>query len=379
MRLIILIIIINFFYSLSKENIFEIDELNQPNFRTIFHSNDKYFYLSEDYFYLECKLRIYRLDLYNDILDSIYLDVPFFENLNCTKNSTSINSIIVTDTSIYLLTYSYLLIYELDKIDNQYVFKSEFYLSDLTKRNIYAFSTRIKSHNNLINGIYDIYQTRLNNNSVFIWQFDLYNNKLDTFLLPPPKGFKWTVMQPKSIIDYHKGQFVYTDLEDDKIYFFKNKDSITQFDLDIFDNTYQSVDEHLDANHPSIFVSSNEMQKDSSYLIHRVDFLDEDNILVSYSIPKTIETNLYYLFNYCLVFRIKGEWVVKDKVNPEIIFGDNKNSNKNAYTANYQIINSKLISRHNPYFYNKDINNFYRIEDVDDVLDRIYKEYNLNK
>lgn len=377
--MIVFFYIINLLTSLifSKENIFEIEELNQSNYRTIFHSNDNNFYLLEDYFNLQCKVRIYRLNLQNDLIDSFYLDVPFFEELNCTKNSTSINTIIVEDNLVYLLTYSYLLIYEFNESEYQYVFKSEFYLPDLTKRNIYAFSTRIKSYNNLIIGIYDIFQPRFKNNSVYIWQLDLENDKLDTFLLPPPKGFKWTLMQPKSIIDYYNGQFVYTDLEDDKLYFFKDKDSITQFDLDIFDNTYESVDEHLDPNHPSIFVSSNEMQKDSSYLIHRVDFLNEDNIIVTYSIPKTFETRLYHLFNFCIVYKKDGNWKVKDKINPELIFGDNKNTDKNAYTANFQIINGKLISRHNPFYYNKEINNFYRIEDVVDVLERINREYKL--
>lgn len=185
-------------------------------------------------------------------------------------------------------------------------------------------------------------------------------------------------MQPKSIIDYHKGQYIYSDLEDDKIYFFKNKDSVTQFDLDIFNNNFESVDKQLDVNHPEFFLNSNEMQKDSSYLIHRVDFLDEENILVSYSIPKTFETSLYHLYNFSLVYKDNKEWKVKDKIEPELIFGNNRQEDKYYYWPNIKVINSKLISVHYPYFVNKR-NNFYRIEDVEDILERIYREYNIGK
>lgn len=378
MRLIILIVIINFSYSLSKENIFEIKSMEHFKFNTVAYCDSDNFYITESQFKEYCQIKIFKLSLINNKIDSIILDVPFDKGFYCDDFHTGIYDIKVNSNEIQISLYSNIIFFEYDEKSKTFNYSNHYNLDELIKRQYPFYVTNLYLDRNTLIGIYDTYQKRLNqNNGIFIWKYDKNSKKLDTFLIPQTKGFKWTIMQPKSIIDYHKEQFVYCDLDEDNLYFFRNKDSITKFELNIFDNSLESVDKQLNPNHPSMFVVSNQLQLDSSYLVHRVDFLDENNILVTYSIPKTFDTSLYHLFNFCLVYKENNKWKVKDKINPEIIFGDNKNENKNAYTANFKVINGKLISRHNPSYSNKEINNFYRIEDVGDILERVYKDYKM--
>lgn len=382
MRLIILIIVINFSFSLSKENIFEIESPDKFMFMPVKYCDSLNFYIAEEFFNEFCKIKIYKMNLQTNKIDSFYLDVPFDEDFYCDNDKTKIYGLNINKDKLEISLFTNFIIFKYDSISDNYFYEKHINFREIIneKRNRRInISKFYKITDNKVLGVNDAYHKNLiHENGLYFWELDLKNESIIDFLLPPPKGFKWTIMQPKSIIDYHKGQYIYSDLEDDKIYFFKNKDSVTQFDLDIFNNNFESVDKQLDVNHPEFFLNSNEMQKDSSYLIHRVDFLDEDNILVSYSIPKTFETSLYHLYNFSLVYKDNKEWKVKDKIEPELIFGNNRQEDKYYYWPNIKVINSKLISVHYPYFVNKR-NNFYRIEDVEDILERIYREYNIGK
>jgi len=90
-----------------------------------------------------------------------------------------------------------------------------------------------------------------------------------------------------------------------------------------------------------------------------------------YSVPKKINTETIHLFNYCLLTKVNNEWIIKDKINPELIFGNNKLENKEFYNNNYKVSNGKLISFHSPNYIAKSISNFIKIEDISDVLERL--------
>jgi len=386
------LLLLSFSISNSKESIFEFEKDNHHYFLSKTSCDEKYFYLTEDVFKIPCKIRFFRLDFENNKLDSFYVDVPLIKGVTCNVQATSIKDFIFRDNKLYLLLYFNLLIF--DNINGEYVFRYDYNLSEMYIRNYPAFSERLVVENDTIVGLYDSYQSRLReSNGVFTWKISPNNNNIidttfipiDTNFIPNVKGFKWTQIQPKTIIDYHKGQFVYSDIEDDKIYLFKDKDDVSKIDLNIFDNasdiksdelnmfgkTYESTDDEGDFIHPQVFYDMKKRTKDETFLVHNVSFLNEDNILVVYSIPKKNDTETIHLFNYCLV-RKKGEdWIVKDKINPEHLLGDNKLENKDHYGNNYKISNGKLISFHSPNYKNKLIPNFIRIEDINDVLNRI--------
>lgn len=367
-----------------KENIFEFEKDNHHYFLSNTSCDEKYFYLTEDVFQIPCKIRFFRLNLENNNLDSFYVDIPLIKDVTCNVKATSIKDFVFRDNKLYLLLYFNLLIF--DKINNEYVFNDAYNLSDMYIRNYPAFSERFIVEGDEIVGLYDSYQTRLReSNGIFTWKINLNKNEIDTNFIQDVKGFKWTQIQPKTIIDYHKELFVYSDIEDDKIYLFKNKDNVSKIDLNIFENgfdiksdelnmfgkTYESTDDEGDFIHPKIFYDMKKSTKDETYLVHNVSFLNENNILVVYSIPIKEDTETIHLFNYCLVTKKENEWIVKDKINPELLFGDNKLENKDHYGNNYKISNGKLISFHSPNYKNKLILNFIRIEDISDILDRI--------
>lgn len=108
-------------------------------------------------------------------------------------------------------------------------------------------------------------------------------------------------------------------------------------------------------------------------MIHRIDFLSNNYILVSYSEPKKYYSNNLYNFVFCVVVNLNNKWVVFDKIDPEIIFGDNKRDDKSKYNVEFFTINNMLISKHYASISNKGINNFYRIENNIDIISRIDK------
>jgi len=376
-RMNIYIIILFFIYSLSlsKENIFEIKSNDKFNFIPAVDCDSNYFYIAEGRFEEPCFIKIYKLNLNNNHLDSIEIDVPFDKGFRCMNDNQRIYNIFVNDSALELSLNKDLLFYKYDILSKKYIFENHINYNNILNNNRKILISKIyKTENNIILGVVDNYYDFLkDDNMIYTWKYNIKDSSLNIKYFNSPIGYKWTVLQPRSIYDYYNEYSIYSDIEVDNLYLINKEGNIDTINLNLFMKNKYTTENKSDFVHPQNFLIENENIKDSIYMIHRIDFLSNNYILVSYSEPKKYYSNNLYNFVFCVVVNLNNKWVVFDKIDPEIIFGDNKRDDKSKYNVEFFTINNMLISKHYASISNKGINNFYRIENNIDIISRIDK------
>lgn len=320
-----------------------------------------------------CKYQLQRINLENNHIDTAYYTLPQAGKYNCMESNHRINNFIIENDTIYLLFGDLIVINKLGDYENG----SYIDLREETKRERkQTISNKLKKYKNGLLGYSDSYITiKGYYNSIFVWKYDNPESDIDTISIPNINGFQWVLMQPKNIFDATDELMAYCDIEDDKLYLFNDINKIDTLDLNIFTNKI-SVGNDFKFSHPAEFYTMNEVNRNEMYLIHKINFLDENNILVCYSVPKTENTDLVHIFNFCMITNSEKnakinsarKWIVKDKIPAYMIFG-NGLEDDNIYGANYNVFKDKIISN----YYKKGTynNKYYKINDIKDVLDRI--------
>lgn len=331
----------------------------------------KYKFFDNNLFYIEnrndvgCERMFYNYDYGKNKLDSFEIELPLVGKYNCERSKDYIKDFEIND-SILIIFYNYYIFFY-NKSGNSYIFnkfidlKVKIYREGIDKR----VGTRIILKDSLLIGFQDSYlSTDFAKNYLFAWKFNLCNEVVDTFKFNEPTGYQWTLLQPKEILDYYQGTFVFSDVDDDNIYLYK--DRIQKIDLNIFMNKKQFISDTLKYHSTGSFFSMNQGLIDSIYLIHKVSFLDSENILIAYSIPNLNFENKIHVFRYCLLIFNSNQWEVLPIENTDKIFGLIDNY---SYGVFYEISNGMLISNHI-----NSKNNFIRIEKINDIIQRIRKK-----
>jgi hypothetical protein len=374
----ILILILCNYYLSASERIVEFDLGYDFYGRILFESdsNNLYYTLNQ---ITDCELEFFKYNYVSEINEKFKITIPEVGKYNCANSDGRIFDFKIKSDTLIIRYGNYAYLYKFESNNTNLI---EYYdLLEIIVRDSIdkRFGYKLIIENNKIIGYLDSYNEHTDaNNNLFFWSYNYMNNKLDTISILQPKGYRWTMIQPKNIVDYYNGILISCDLDEDNLYFVHSQDSISKIELDLFKNDW-SVDEQFKTHHPSEFFDFNKNNMDFTFLIHSINFLNENNILVKYSIPKTFETELYFIFNFCLLSKIDNEWSIIKEVEPELLFGNNKCNDKYNYGYYYNISNGNLISKHIPNHNNKNIMNFIRVEDIEDVLERIYREYNLSK
>lgn len=353
-----------------SERIVEFDIGYKFEEKILFETDEKNLYYTYNNI-INCKLDFIKYNYANKLSDTISINIPEVGKLNCINSDKQIDDYYISNDTLFVKYRYSIFIYKIESTVTKLV--KSIYLDQIIRRgsNDNRVGYKFQKYNNKIIGYLDIYiEHSLVNNNLFIWSYDFENNKLDTISIPQPVGYRWTQIQAKNIVDYKFGKLVTCDLEQDNLYLINSKDSIEKIKLGIFKNNW-TIENQLEINHPQEFFNLNHKILDSMYLIHSVNFLDKDNILVKYSIPKTFETDLFSIFNFCILSKINNKWIIKNPVNPELIFGDNRIEDKRIYGYYYLVSHGKLISKHFSSFYDRNEKSFIRVENTQDVLDRI--------
>lgn len=236
--------------------------------------------------------------------------------------------------------------FELVKINN---------VNSLFEQDLKSACHFVLSDENYIVGLEDFYRTYNNDKYFYYWYIDKRDSNNKKFVnLPIPKGFYWTVMQPRMIIDYKDEKILTSDL--------------TEYSLKIY-NLSGELTDSIKRNIPHWFAQTRDvysrkptaqqlyyaMQKHDSTrsLIHKVNFVDANTIFVCYSHkfkdddPKMI----YHLFYDLWVKNLEtNTWELKfSDLDDEQLKKSEKLTANSGIGNNYSWLNGKLLSFHTNY------------------------------
>lgn len=353
-------------------------DINSDKFQKMNYSiNENYLFYTFNHID-DCVLKVYKQDIISKDIDTFNLDFPILGKYNCSNYDFKFDDFIVRNDSLILKYRDYIFIYKYSK-KNFNILDTIFIKDKINRSSIDPrIGYKIKLSENEIFGYLDLYlENERAINRPFVWNYNLTNGNIDTLLLNRPHGYKWAITQPRNIVDRCNNKILYCDIDRDSIYIYNCKiNEISEtIDLNIFNNDF-FIDNQMNINNPKLFYQLNKDKMDSVYMIHSVNFLNEMNILVTYSVPKDKNDLSPYNLKYLLVFKNDKKWENIKINNPELLFGSNIIEDYSYYGVEYKILENKFINKYYYGLYGNELKNVIKIENVEDIINRIKNSLN---
>jgi hypothetical protein len=187
-------------------------------------------------------------------------------------------------------------------LKDEVVFFEVIDLEKIFNKQILYYGTKIFLDYPYLYGWNDAYNSKRNAYNLYYYNVNLNNiNNCEFFEIDLPKGFYWTLFQPRNVLDFTEGKYSYSHITEYEIY-------INNINTGIIDtikrnvpnwksNTYSN--DKFNGLHPVQIAET--LQNDSLYtsLIHRVNFINESTLLVCYSNSRDENKNgQLYSFTY---------------------------------------------------------------------------------
>ncbi|MBE2190374.1 MAG: hypothetical protein IAE98_13045, partial [Candidatus Kapabacteria bacterium] len=190
-------------------------------------------------------------------------------------------------------------------------------LEEIFKQERLVYANRIILDKGILVGLSDNFNTRnYKKGDLFSWQLSLSDTNHNIQIYEDTKGFYWTLFQPRNVIDYFEGSYAVTDITDYNIYVkdnnFKTLDTLSRVFKNWTANTYEL--DKFDGKHPMEVISFLQSDTVTRNLIHRVNFLDANHILVCYSDNDDLfldSSQSLYNFKYDLWAKKDNDWFLE--------------------------------------------------------------------
>ncbi|PKL85206.1 MAG: hypothetical protein CVV22_09260 [Ignavibacteriae bacterium HGW-Ignavibacteriae-1] len=309
--LIILFFLKSLFGNISEYEI-PAEGLSRISWVDIVEINNKMYYydrmLSQD-----CSIALVNIEDSTDIINLI-IEVDWLYTNNCEKYLMT-NICSDADTLIFcvakkVIKYVYDGSTEL-KLDKIYD------LDEIFKQDRLYYANRIILDKGILVGLSDTYRPKSSNkDDLFSWQLSLSDTNHRFINIEYTKGFYWTLFQPRNVIDYFQGSYAVTDITNYSIYIkdknFQTLDTLTRKFDNWKANTYEL--EKFDGKHPMAVISFLQSDTITRNLIHRVNFLDANHLLVCYSDNDDLfldSSHSLYNFKYDIWAKKDNHWFLE--------------------------------------------------------------------
>jgi len=265
-----------------------------------------------------------------------------FNNFN-TCNMMLISNIDTYKDSLYLITSQKILKYHYNSKNDSIEFSNYIDLVGTLNKNILYFANEIHLDYPYIYGIKSEFNSkRLDEGVFYYFKINLNNyfeNKFQS--IDYPAGFYWTIATPRNIIHFSKSSYLVTDITKYEIRIFDNNDHLIDkiYRNPIFWKASTYNVEKFKNKHPMEIYNILQNDTTTKSLIHRVNFLDENRILVCYSNTKD-DSEKIYDFYYDIWVRNNNKWELKQS-DFDIVFLKKKLGME--LNSNYNIIDNKLL------------------------------------
>lgn len=265
-----------------------------------------------------------------------------FNNYN-TCNMMLVSNIATYKDSLYLITSKKILKYVYNPKSDSIEFSKYIDLVGILNKDILYFANELYLDYPYIYGIKSEYNSKRLDEGVFYYfkinLNDNFDNKFHS--IDYPAGFYWTVAGPRNIIDFSKSQYLVTDITKYEIRIFNTNDSLIETisrNPDFWRASTYKNEKFKDKHPMEIF---NYIKDDSSTksLIHRVNFMNENRIMVCYSNEKQNSDNIFDYF-YDVWERNDSKWELKQSDLESDILNEKFGV---KLIPNYQIIENKLL------------------------------------
>ncbi|GAB1372266.1 hypothetical protein MASR1M45_23280 [Candidatus Kapaibacterium sp.] len=338
-------------------NIFILFFASLVNFQEyIIESDDKYFntlhidyisinddiYLYETIISKDCKIFLKNLNDQNKeyVLE---LDPEFSKFKTCNKILIS-NIQSIKDTLLFV-TSDKVLKYYFDTVGDKFDLIEVINLEEIFKKPILYYGTKIFLEYPYLYGWNDLYNSKNSSNNLYYYKVDLNNLNIREFIeLDLPKGFYWTLFQPRNIIDFTNGKFLYTNVTEYEIYIHNfSKGIIDTIKRDLPDwrsNTFSNT--KFSGIHPVQIAETLQKESETNCLIHRASFVNDSTILVCYSgIENEKKGGQLYSFYYDIWKYYDNKWYIKNEHKDKFLLNSNKELSINQ---SYRILFNNIFS-----------------------------------
>lgn len=298
-------------------------------------------YIYETAISKDCKIILKNLQ--NQQKEYILEIKPEFSKFN-TCNKILISNIQMYNDTIVFVTSDKVCKYNYNPIKDEFDFYEVIDLENIFQKQILYYGNIIFLDYPILYGWKESYNSKRTEMNLYYYKVNLNDNISEFYSLDLPKGFYWTIFQPRNVLDFTHGKFLYTHITDYKIYINNFRqgtiDTIIREVPNWQSNTYSN--DKFNGMHPAKIAEY--LQKDTTinYLIHRANFLNDSTLLICYS-GKNDNANKgqLYTFKYDL-WRYNGtKWLFQNEFNDNFVL--NSNTQISIY-QNYKIFNNEIYS-----------------------------------
>lgn len=275
----------------------------------------------------------------------IYIPDSLF-TYECSRSN--ISSADINKDTLIVLIYKYLLIYKLS--DDSASLINIINLNELFNKDLLYLANSIKIKGNKLYGMNEYYHTK-RDSTFYYWCYDIKEPTNSKFIyLPEPKGYYWTLFQPRQIMDVSENEVITTDITEYSIRVENLKNGKTDTLTRTIPNwlaAYYPTSKFKDR-HPGQVIEF--LQNDTSTIstMNNIQFIDDNRIFVCYSFVNNDETSsqLYDLY-YDIWERVNGKWLLtKADIDNKQFSDSNENKAFSKIGNSYYICNGKMISTH---------------------------------
>ncbi len=224
-----------------------------------------------------------------------------------------IHNLSYTNGKLFFNNYAKILMYEFD--GNNFIFKKIYDVNKIFPNTNISYVPSFKVINNVVHGlILDYNSSNEFHEKPGYFSFDLSNTLKNKWVQPLSiEGFYWTLFQPRICMDVNESNLIVSDITSYRIKIYDTKgnilDTLTRTIDDWRAVKYKNDD--FKYKEPRYYI--NKLQGDSitTSLIHRVEFVKEDHILVCYSINRDKKSQELYQLYYDLWEKDGNSWILK--------------------------------------------------------------------
>lgn len=288
------------------------DGLSRINWVDIVEVNNKMYYYDRKLDH-DCSIRLINIKDSTEIIKLI-IDVGMLYTINCEKYIIT-NICSDADTLIFCIANKAIrYVYDgATELNSDKIYD----LEEIFKQDRLYYANRLVLDKGILVGLSDKYLPKsYNKDNLFSWQLNLSDTNHSFEIYEDTKGFYWTLFQPRNVIDYFQGSYAVTDITNYSIYIkdknFQPVDTLTRKFDNWKANTYEL--EKFEGKHPMEVISYLQSDTITRNLIHRVNFLDPNHILVCFSDNDDLfldSSQSLYNFKYDLWAKKDNDWFLE--------------------------------------------------------------------
>ena len=264
---------------------------------------------------------------------------------------SNISSADITNDSLFVLIYKYLLVYKFSNDSDSLI--NIINLNDLFHKNLLYYANSIKIKGNKVYGLNEYYHTK-RDSTFYYWYYDINEPGNSKFIqLPEPKGYYWTLFQPRQVLDISENEVITTDITEYSIKVINlingKTDTLTRR-IPNWKAVYYLTSKFKNQ-HPAQVISFLQNDTNTISTMNNIQFIDENKIFVCYSFVNNDETSsqLYNLY-YDIWERVDGKWVLtKSDIDSKQFSDSNENKAFSKIGNRYYLYNGKIITTHYDY------------------------------